>query len=434
MQEAVNPTEDSAQHFRRNILPWIMFSICALYYCYAYFLRVSPNMMKDELIKHFSISAAAFGNLAAFYYYAYTPMQIPVGVIVDTYGARITLMMACLLATMGVVVFISADEQLWMAMLGRFMMGMGSAFAYISVLKISSVWLPSRHFALAAGMTTAFGMIAAVISDFYLAKYIETVGYEDALYAAIVIGIFLAMFIFLFLRNRPRPEHAHQEEPEGTTYTELAHGLKVIVTNPQTWYIGMVGFFLYLPASVFMDLWGVPFLQDVYHLNKEQAALLNAMPFFGWIIGGPATGWLSDKIGLRRLPLLAASIVAAVVSALIFYIPNLNTSILGGLLFLLGLICGTHPLVFSLSRENSSNRLAGTSTATTNFLIMLGGVIFQPVVGLLLTWHANGVANGVKVYSHADYMFALSVIPIGLVISAFLTLLIKETYCHVPEE
>ena len=386
-------------------------------------------MMKEELIQHFSISAAAFGNLAAFYYYAYAPMQIPVGVIVDTYGARITLMMACLLATMGVVVFISADEHLWVAMLGRFMMGMGSAFAYISVLKISSVWLPSRHFALAAGLTTAFGMVAAVITDFYLAKYIDTVGYQDALYAAIVIGIMLAMFIFLFLRNRPHPDHALQDEPEGTTFKELKHGLKVIFLNPQTWYIGMVGFFLYLPASVFMDLWGVPFLQDVYHLDKEQAALLNAMPFIGWIIGGPASGWLSDKIGIRRMPLLVASVMAAIVFSLILYIPNLNTSILGGLLFLLGLICGTHPLVFSLSRENSSNRLAGTSTATTNFLIMLGGFIFQPAVGQLITWHAHGAAA-----SYADYRFALSVIPIGLVLSALLTLLIKETYCHVPDE
>jgi MFS family permease len=437
MERPHSKRAESHLYFKRHVLPWIMFSIGVSFYCYVYFLRVSPSTMKTELIQHFHISAAQFGHLAAFYYYAYTPMQIPVGVLIDKYGVRTTLMMACLICAIGVTTFISADQSYALACFGRFLMGFGAAFGYISVLKISALWLPTRHFALAAGLTTALAMTAAIFTDFYLAKWVHVIGYDDALFSAIITGLVLAAVIFLFLRNRPRPEHAHRTPPYRSSFPELLEGLRIILSRSQTWYIGAVGFLLYLPASVFMDLWGIPYFQDAYHLTSEQAANMMMMPFIGWIIGSPATGYLSDKIGLRRPPLIIANIGALAMVLLILYVPQASLSVMTVWLFLLGLFCGAHPLVFSLIREKNSNKLSGTSTSTTNFMIMMGGVIFQPFVGVLLNWHwhsHNTIVNGLHSYSANDYHFALAVIPIGLALSTLFTLLIKETYCHLPED
>ncbi len=423
--------------FKIHVLPWIMFAIVVSFYCFAYFLRVSPSTMKTELIQHFNISAAQFGHLAAFFYYAYTPMQIPVGVLIDKYGVRTSLMLACLICVIGVTIFISADKSFALACTGRFMMGFGAAFGYISVLKISALWLPTRHFALAAGLTTALAMTAAIFTDFYLTKWIQVIGYDDALYSAIVIGIILAGIIFIFLRNRPRPEHAHRPPPYKSDFPELFEGLRIILSRRQTWYIGAVGFLLYLPASVFMDLWGIPYFQDAYHLTSEQAAHMMMLPFIGWIIGSPLTGYLSDKIALRKPPLLIANIAAFILILLILYIPHAPQLLMSSWLFLLGFFCGAHPLVFSLIREKNSNRLSGTSTSITNFMIMMGGVIFQPFVGVLLNMHwkiHHSVLNGIQAYSAEDYHFALGIIPIGLALSTLFTLLITETFCHLPED
>jgi len=420
--------------FHKNVLPWIMFSIAASFYCYAYFLRITPSMMQDQLIKHFSISATQFGMIGAFYYFAYTPLQIPVGVIVDSFGARRVLVSASLLCSFGVTLFISADT-LPLACLGRFIMGFGSAFGYITVLKIAALWLPTNRFATAAGLATAFGMLAAVFADNYLAEFVQLVGYDDALYSSLGAGIVLAFIMFLFLRNRPHPKHAHNEPPERMTFKELFTELGTIALRPQTWYIGLVGCLLYLPASVFLDLWAPGYFETVHHLDPKTTAHVISMTFFGWIIGGPAIGWLSDHICLRRTPLLVASVIATITISLIFYIPHPSVTTLYILMFILGIVCGSHPLVFSLSRENSSNKLSATATATTNFLIMMGGVIFQPVVGMLLTWHSGVTAtNGATQFSPADYNFALSIIPIGLITALFITLLIKETHCHLPPD
>jgi MFS family permease len=428
---------ESHLYFKRHVLPWIMFSIGVSFYCYVYFLRISPSTMKTELISNYHLTAAQFGHLAAFYYYAYTPMQIPVGVLIDKYGVRTSLMMAALVCAMGLMIFISADHSYAIACLGRFLIGFGAAFGYVSVLKISSLWLPTRHFALAAGLTTASAMTTGIFSDFYLTKWVHIIGYEDALYSAVIAGIVLSGVIFLFLRNRPRPEHAHRTPPYRSSFPELLAGLRIILFRRQTYYIGAVGFLLYLPASVFMDLWGIPYFQDAYHLDSEQAGHMMMMPFIGWIIGSPLAGYISDKIGLRRPPLLIASIAALILSLLILYIPYAPIGMMKTWLFLLGLFCGTHPLVFSIIRENNSNKLSGTSTATTNFMIMMGGVIFQPFVGVLLNrhWLAHStLTNGLRTYSAADYHFALSVIPIGLALSILFTLMIKETYCQLAED
>jgi MFS family permease len=100
--------------------------------------------------------------------------------------------------------------------------------------------------------------------------------------------------------------------------------------------------------------------------------------------------------------------------------------------FFLGVFCGAHPLCFALGKENSPNQFSGTAVAVTNTLIMLGGLIFQPVVGKLLDKHAVNVMlqDGVPIYSAQDYTYALSIIPIGLMISIFLSFMLKETYCE----
>lgn len=424
-------------YYKIHVLPWIMFAIVVSFYSFAYFLRVSPSTMKTELIQHFNISAGQFGHLAAFFYYAYTPMQIPVGVLLDKYGVRTSLVIACLICTLGVSVFISAESSYLLACFGRFLMGLGAAFGYISVLKISSLWLPTRHFALAAGLTTTLAMISAIFSDYYLSKWVHVIGYKDALNSIVLTGIILAVIIFLFLRNRPRPEHAHRIPPYRSSFPELRSGLRVIFSRPQTWYIGAVGALMYMPASVLMDLWGIPFFQDAYALTPEKAAQLMMMPFIGWIIGAPFIGYYSDKIGLRRPPLIISNIGALLIMLFILYFPYVPFFFMNVSLFLLGLFSSGQILVFSLIREKNSNKLSGTSTGTTNFMIMMGGAIFQPLVGILLNLHWGShktLLNGLQAFTVTDYHFALSVIPVGLAISTFFAFLITETYCHLPED
>src|SRR5262245_26180778 len=108
--------------------PWVVCSFGAIFYCYEYILRIFPSVIAEQLSHYFFIGAAGFGQLAAFYYYAYDPMQLPVGLLVDRYGPRKLLASAALVCAVGSAVFIY--PYFVVASFGRFLVGFGSAFAF----------------------------------------------------------------------------------------------------------------------------------------------------------------------------------------------------------------------------------------------------------------------------------------------------------------
>lgn len=415
--------------------PWMICGIGMLFYCYNYFLRVSPSVMENDLMQSLHITASQFGTLAGFYYFIYTPMQVPAGMIYDRFGARFVQFIACLTAALGVGMFISADT-LNMAYAGRFLIGLGTAFAYIGVLKLASVWLPANRFATVAGLTTAFGMFSAIFSVKYLTAFVQAVGYKHALHAALVVGVVLSVAILLFMRSKPKVELKNvivHRSP--SNLKEMFTALWAVLKSPQMWLIGVIGCLFYLPASVFLDVWGIPYLKAVYQITPEQAASAVSMAFIGWIIAGPTIGALSDKIKRRRMPLIICAFMATILLSAIFYIPGLSLNTLYILFFFTGVFCGAHPLCFAIGKENCPNEISGTAVAVTNTLIMCGGMIFHPLVGKLLDKHAVNVVmnNGVPVYSATDYTYALTLVPIGLLLSILLSFFLRETYCRSGE-
>jgi MFS family permease len=420
--------------FFTSIYPWLIVGCGMLFYCYNYFLRVSPSVMQDDLTQAFHITATQFGTLAAFYYYAYTPMQIPAGIIYDKFGVRFVLCAASLMAALGLSVFIAADSYL-MAGLGRFMIGLGCAFAYIGTLKLASMWLAPNRFATVAGLATAIGMVSGALAQKYLAQLVEMIGYQEALRGAVFAGIALSVLIVLFIRNRPSAKNAlpnvNTEVQAPMSMKQLFSALRLIFTNPQMWLIGIIGCLIYLPSSVFLDVWGIPYLKAEYQLTSTEAVNIIGYTFYGWIIAGPIIGAISDKIKRRRFPLMFSGFFAAVLLCAVFYVPNIPVSILSTIFFLIGFCCGGHSICFALGKESNPIQIAATSVAVTNMLIMAGGAIFQPVVGKLLDLHTSSLLglNGLPAYTAADYTFALSIIPIGVALGIVLSYFLKETYC-----
>ena len=103
--------------------------------------------------------------------------------------------------------------------------------------------------------------------------------------------------------------------------------------------------------------------------------------------------------------------------------------------FTMGVVTGIHPLVFALAKENFPNKIAGTVVAGTNTLIMLGGLLFQPLVGLILDIsHKSLDSNGFQVYAANDYSLALSIVPIALVICLCVLHFIKDTGAELAKK
>lgn len=423
-----------------TIIGWLICALGALFYSYEYLLRIAPSVMQHELRSHFDLSATGFGLLSSVYYFAYVPMQLPVGVLLDRYGPKRLLTFACLICVLGTFLF-TATSVFWIAALGRFLVGFGSAFAFVGVLKLATIWLPENRLAMVSGITSALGAVGAMLGDNFLEIFVKKLGWIETLNITAVFGIGLTFILWLGIHDKKG--HYRQSG----TVSSLRRGLVdlgIIIRNKQIWVNGMYGCLVYLPTTVFAELWGIPYLQHAHGLSSSAAGVANSLLFLGFILGAPLMGYISDKLSRRKFPMVIGAIGASIVMTLILYLPGLNTTSIHSLMFLLGLLYSAQAIIFAVGRELSPGEAAGTAMAVTNMVVMLGAMLFQPLVGRLLDFslltHVNKAtaitgkaAEHLKLYTMHDYQFALSIIPLGILIAAILTLFLKETHAHAPK-
>lgn len=413
-----------------SLYPWLICSLGALFYCYEYALRIAPSVMTNDLMGAYGLSATALGSLIAFYYHAYTPMQLPVGLMMDYYGPRRLLTVATLLCALGTYMFATAGH-FALAATGRFLVGFGSAFAFVGVLKLATIWLPPERFAMISGMATALGMFGAALGDNFLAALVKIEGWRNTLLYSAILGIGLAAVIYLLVRDHVSPDD-QQRKIDSREFKQLFIALWKLSKHPQIWLNGLVGCLLFLPTSMFAEVWGIPYLQASYHFSNATASGAISMIFLGWVVGGPLAGYISDRIGLRRAPMIVGALFAALLISLVLYVPGLSITEIYLIFFIFGIFCSAQIIVFAIGREISPNNLAGTAIALTNMIVMLGGDIFQPLIGKLLDYTWNGtIIDGVHQYTANDYRQALIVLPVGILLGAALTLLIRETHCCI---
>lgn len=419
---------------------WLVCALGAVFYTYEYLLRIAPSVMEYPLRVHFDLSATGFGLLSASYYYAYVPMQLPVGILMDRYGPRRLLTFACLLCIIGTFMF-SGTLLISVAVLGRFLVGLGSAFAFVGVLKLATIWLPEDRLALVAGLASALGTMGAMIGDNVLGAMVAYAGWQQALNVTAIFGIGLLFALWFGIRDHRR------DQISGGTIEHFKQNMidfKIIFHSPQIWINGLYGCLVYLPTTVFAELWGIPFLQHAHGLTAAQAHFANSMLFLGFTLGAPMMGFISDRLKRRKLPMQIGAFGAVIIMLLVLYLPSLNQVELSALMMLLGFFYSVQAIIFAVGRELSPDEAAGTAVAITNMIVMMGAMILQPLIGRLLDWsywmHERVLSAELphmdkmeKIYGSADYRLALMVVPIGIFIALLLTFFLKETYADIPK-
>ena len=414
--------------FFGKIFPWLVCALGALFYIYEYVLRITPGVITVELMRFFGINALVVSNLAAFYYYAYTPMQLPVGVLMDRFGPRRLITIACLICAIGSFMF-GETTSLTVASIGRFLVGFGSAFAFVGVLKLATIWLPPNRFALVTGLAAAMGAIGAAVGFVTIQKLINHIHWQDMIDITAVSGVILAAAIFFILKDRPKEEAAKYRH---INWGSVIGGFVTVMKNKYIWVNGMIGCFLYLPAAVFAELWGKQYLVASHGYTSDQAVIGISFVFFGFALGGPIFGFISDILKNRRLPMAVGAVLSAAIFCAILYMPNLSINVINVLLFCFGIAYSAQAIVFAVGRELSPSHVSATAIAVTNMFVMLSGSIFETVVGefLKLGWD-HTVIDGVPNYSGLDFTHALTVIPILLISSLILIFFLKETHADV---
>lgn len=413
----------------KRLVTWYGILICAAagaFYAYEFVLRVLPGALQTELMTAFgNVSAGVFGQISALYYFAYSPMQLPVGILMDRYGPRKVLSFACFLCAIGSWFFVQTPH-LWLVGVGRFLVGLGSAFAFVGMLLLGHHWLPRRFFSLLAGLVTTFAMLSLMFGVIKMTAFAAVVGYLSILKFFAIFGLVLSIVMYCIVRDTPQGKVVVHQQSWQLFFKEVW----LVLWNPSVWFVGTVGALLYTALSVFGELWGKTYLEQAHHLTSMEAATAVSSIFLGWAIGAPVVGYLSDHSGYRFSPLFWGAFLGAISISVVLYVPGLSWWSISICLFLYGIFTASEIIVFVMGKELCEAKLAGTVFAAVNMIVMLGGMILQPLVGYALDWHAARNAhllNGHYVYLASDYRFALSFLPVALVIAMGLLIRFKSS-------
>jgi MFS family permease len=268
-------------------------------------------------------------------------------------------------------------------------------------------------------------MIGAIGGQAPLAALVAATGWRPAMLWIGLSALVLAGAMWLIVRDRPRGAVAAHGAP---SLAGVLVGLRAAATDGQLWVAAFAGCMMSTPVLVFAGLWGVPYLRAAHGLSAPSAALYASLMMVGWAVGGPAFGWLSDRTGHRRAPMIAGAIGLLATTLAAFYLPGLPLGGVALMLFLNGVMAGSMVLIFAVIRERSGAGQVGAAFGLVNMVIMGSGAVFQPLVGFLLDLNWDGaMAGGARVYGRAAYDLAFATLPAVALAGLAAMLLIRET-------
>ena len=414
-------------------LRWTAFVIVGLAYVLSFFHRFAPAAISADLQQTFHASAAELGGLAATYFYVYMVMQIPTGILVDTLGPRRIVAIGGLIGGIGSLLFGMADT-LAIASVGRLLVGLGVSVTFIALLKLNAAWFHDRHFATMTGATILLGNAGSLLAATPLAWALGFVSWRTVFVAVGVFSLLLAVLAWWSVRNHPgeaglpslRELDGKEAHPphEGHWYD----GLLIVLKNRATWPGLWVNMGLAGSLFAFGGLWAVPFLRDVYGMDRAAATNHTTLLLAGFAIGAFLIGRISDRLGRRKPVMLAGALGYCLCwLPLWFGLPLGGSS--GYLLFLvMGLCAPSFTLSWSCAKEVNPHALSGMATSVVNIGGFLGTAIMQPLVGWVIDRaHAGTVDAPLGL---ADYQAGIGILLGFSVMGLVATLFIRETYCR----
>ncbi|MGF1643487.1 MAG: MFS transporter [Thiotrichales bacterium] len=417
-------------------LRWSIYAILIVAYMTVYFHRMAPGVVAAELMQAFQISGVALGSLAAMYYYIYTAMQIPAGVLADTLGSRVSVTVGAVITGLGSILF-GIAETFVLASLGRFLVGLGVSVVFVGLMRSNTQWFSERRYGFISGLTLLLGNIGSILAAGPLAVLLSSVSWRGVFVGIGVFSLALAAISALFVRNRPEDAGLPSvRELEGKSSHPARHqhwlrDLRDVFATRAVWPNFFVMFGVTGSLFAFAGLWGVPLMRDVFGLDRTGASAYTTTALVGFALGCFAMGWFSDHLGRRKPVIVGACLLSTLAWIGLILLPwgvGWSGLVLYGLL---GLTAGGFVVGYAAAKEVVAPGVAGMAIALVNTGLFLGAAIMQPAFGwvLDLTWDGT-LIDGVRRYAFTDYRNGLWLSAGFALLALIAALFVRETHCR----
>ncbi|MCH9612670.1 MAG: hypothetical protein S4CHLAM102_11630 [Chlamydiia bacterium] len=397
------------------------------FYVYEFFLSIFLGSIAKDVMVDLHINTEQFAVISAAYFYVYSLMQTPVGLIADRFGVRKVLTVACALCALGAFWFAMSHHYL-ISVMARVLIGFGSSFGFVSALVLILNWFDQKHFGLFSGLTQFFASVGGVVAG---GPLVMIVAYFHGDWRLVMMGIaaiggLLALAIGTFVRNKPK--RSDKEVVMITPRIPLRRQLSLVFMTKGIWYVVLFAAFNYVTLPLLGAYWGTLFLQ-ARGMSQGISATIVSMIWLGMAFGCPFLTRFSDYIKRRKMVMVFASFLGVVITCVVLYFPFLPASALFVMFFLIGVAGAGQSVSYPTITEYVSDEARPAALGLNNsFLVFFGG-LFPSIVGSVITYLNPDKGTVHSQIPASAYTEALVAMPIFFSIAGLLALFgIKETF------
>jgi MFS family permease len=379
--------------------PWVVWSAGVAAYVVAVLQRTSFGVAGIEAAHRFSAAASALSAFTVLQLLVYAVLQVPAGVLLDRFGTRRLVVVGAVVMAAGQLV-LALSTALPLAVLGRVLVGAGDALTFISVLRLVTAWFPPQRTPVVTQLTGLVGQLGQVLSAVPLVAVLDRSGWTTAFASTAALGVLVALLVAVVVRDAPGVPVATGPP---LSFRKAGDDLVRAWTHPGT-RLGLWSHFAtQFPGTVFVLMWGFPFLVSGEGVAQGTASALLTLYVVVGMAAGPTLGVLVARHPLRRswLVLTIVGVNAAAWTAVLVW-PSAAPLWLLALLVVALATGGPGSMVgFDYARTFNPADRQGTATGIVN----VGGFVASLVVVLLVGLVLDATGGD---YSLSDFRAAMS--------------------------
>lgn len=428
MESTMQSVEETVQANKSNLNAWIVVFSAAGFFFYQFMLINIFNALNEPMLREFNITATHLGHVSASYFIAGGLSLLIAGVIVDRFSVRKVLLCAFSVSIFSMFLFSIATSPSY-ALMARFIAGISGTFCFIGPMKLSSRFFPYSQQALVIGLIVSYAMIGGIVAQTPITLLADAIGWRNAAQIISLFGLLFLGLIFWKVKDNPNNNLQSMSKAPSETLRNFLYILSKTITRKQNYLSGLYISLINLPIYLMGAMWGTLYLTQAHELTRVQASYVTSMIFVGMILGSPTMGWLSDRMGLRKKPMVIFGLISIVPFIVLLTAGKLALFYLMMIFLCIGFLISVQVIAYPLIAESNPHEHNGTAQGLASTIVILGGLT-QPLFGKIMSlkWD-NKTLNGIAHYSTTDYQCAILIMPIAMIVAVLILLFVKETYC-----
>ena len=225
------------------------------------FFRASTNVIAPRLITDLGLTPEMLGWANACFFLALLAVQIPVGILFDRIGARITVAALAVLAVAGSLMHAAVGNGQELAA-ARFLLGVGHGGSFMATVFLVSRWYPRARWSTALSWVFAFSMLGIAAAGTPLALLSDRIGWRASF--VLVAALSAAVGVLFLWLVRDDPPDAPRRQKSRESLVEAVRGFATILRLPGLWRALALQTMAYSVLATIKGLWAGPYLHDVH--------------------------------------------------------------------------------------------------------------------------------------------------------------------------